>query len=248
MALFAAGLLVVTLFALAACSSSGSKAPSIGITSPMNGSTISAGNVIVSVKVSNFNIVNKLGQTNVSGEGHIHYFFDVDAPTTQGQPAVTAAGTYAATAATSYTWSNVTPGTHSFSVELVNNDHTPLNPPYVAKIIVTVSPISTPSPTPTASSTPTPTLTPTATTTATANKVSIQGFAFSPSSISVPVGTTVTWTNKDSVTHTVTSDTGAFASGNLAPGKTFSFTFNQAGTFAYHCNIHTYMHGTVVVD
>jgi len=136
LALFSVALLIVTLVALAGCY--GSKAPSIEITSPANGATIPAGNVTISVKVSNFNIVNKLGQTNVSGEGHIHYFFDVDAPTTQGQPAVTAPGTYAATTATSYTWPNVTPGTHTFSVELINNDHTPLNPPYVAKITVTV--------------------------------------------------------------------------------------------------------------
>ena len=80
------------------------------------------------------------------------------------------------------------------------------------------------------------------------NSVSIKGFAFSPASLTVSTGTTVTWTNNDSVTHTVTSDTGAFSSGNLDPGQTFSFTFSQAGTFAYHCSIHTSMHGTVTVN
>jgi plastocyanin len=108
------------------------------------------------------------------------------------------------------------------------------------------TPSTTPTPTLTGTATPTPT--PTGTPTGIVNKVSIQGFAFNPSSITVSVGTTVTWTNNDSVTHTVTSDTGAFSSGNLNPGQTFSHTFNQAGTFAYHCSIHTSMHGTVVVQ
>lgn len=79
------------------------------------------------------------------------------------------------------------------------------------------------------------------------NTVSISGYSFSPASLNVSTGTTVTWTNNDSVTHTVTSDTGAFSSGDLNPGQTFSYTFNQAGSFAYHCSIHTYMHGTVTV-
>jgi plastocyanin len=79
------------------------------------------------------------------------------------------------------------------------------------------------------------------------NTVSISGYAFNPASLNVSTGTTVTWTNNDSVTHTVTSDTGAFSSGDLSPGQTFSYTFSQAGTFAYHCSIHASMHGTVTV-
>jgi plastocyanin len=77
--------------------------------------------------------------------------------------------------------------------------------------------------------------------------ITIQGFAFSPATITVPVGTKVTWTNQDPATHTVTSDTGAFDSKNLTTGGTFSFTFNQAGSFAYHCAIHTRMVATIVV-
>lgn len=77
--------------------------------------------------------------------------------------------------------------------------------------------------------------------------ITIQGFAFSPATITVPVGTKVTWTNKDPATHTVTSDTGLFDSKNLTTGGTFSFTFTQAGSFAYHCNIHPRMTATIVV-
>ncbi len=114
-------------------------APTVKILLPQNRSTLAPGNVTISVQVANFNLADKLGQANASGEGHIHYFMDVVAPTEPGKPAVTAAGTYAATSATSYTWMNVAPGTHTFSVELVHNDHTPLSPPVVVKVVVVVS-------------------------------------------------------------------------------------------------------------
>ena len=79
--------------------------------------------------------------------------------------------------------------------------------------------------------------------------VTIQNFAFSPETLTVAPGTTVIWTNKDSVDHTVTSDTGAWPdSGSLATNKTFSHTFTKAGTYPYHCSIHPSMKATVVVS
>jgi plastocyanin len=78
--------------------------------------------------------------------------------------------------------------------------------------------------------------------------VRIADFAFTPDSRSAKVGDSVKWTNEDGATHTVTADDGAFDSGNLAAGKAFSFTFDKAGTFAYHCNIHQRMTGTVTVS
>jgi plastocyanin len=80
------------------------------------------------------------------------------------------------------------------------------------------------------------------------NLVSIVDFNFQPSSITVSVGTTVTWHNMGSVTHTVTSTSGLFNSGNISPGGTFPFTFENAGTYTYHCSIHTSMTGTVIVQ
>lgn len=77
--------------------------------------------------------------------------------------------------------------------------------------------------------------------------ISIQNFAFQPATLSVPVGTTVTWTNNDTVAHTSTSDSGVWNSGTLAPGQSYSYTFTQAGSFPYHCMIHPFMHGTIVV-
>lgn len=79
------------------------------------------------------------------------------------------------------------------------------------------------------------------------NSVEIKNMAFSPANISVDTGHTVTFTNNDSVTHTVTADDGSFDSSSIAPGKTFSKTFATAGTFTYHCSIHPSMTGTIEV-
>lgn len=77
--------------------------------------------------------------------------------------------------------------------------------------------------------------------------VTIKGFAFAPAALSVKVGTTVTWTNRDNAPHTVTFDVGNDSSGDLANGATYSETFTTAGTFAYHCAIHPNMKATVTV-
>lgn len=78
--------------------------------------------------------------------------------------------------------------------------------------------------------------------------VSIKDFSFSPSTISVKKGTKITWTNNDSVSHTVTPDSGnRFNSGNLLPGKSFSFIVTDLGSIRYHCAIHPGMKGAIVV-
>jgi plastocyanin len=80
-----------------------------------------------------------------------------------------------------------------------------------------------------------------------AGQVTIHNYAFGPSELTVPVGTTVTWTNKDDEAHTVTSETKAFKSSALDTDDTFSFTFNEPGTYKYFCSLHAHMRGTVVV-
>jgi plastocyanin len=84
--------------------------------------------------------------------------------------------------------------------------------------------------------------------------VSIQGSAFSPSGVRVRQGDTVKWTNNDFQTHTATSDgydgtsgPQLWNSGVLGHAATYSFTFVAAGKFAYHCTIHSFMHGSVAV-
>ena len=81
----------------------------------------------------------------------------------------------------------------------------------------------------------------------TSNTVSIANMTFDPSSTSVNKGTTVTWTNNDNMSHTVTADDNSFTSGNLNKGDTYSHTFSAVGTFAYHCKIHPGMTGQVAV-
>lgn len=80
--------------------------------------------------------------------------------------------------------------------------------------------------------------------------VSIVDFAFNPKTITVPVGTTVRWTNNGSAPHTVTSTSSpkAFDSGTLNPGESFEFTFKTAGQFPYRCAIHPSMTGMVIVE
>lgn len=71
--------------------------------------------------------------------------------------------------------------------------------------------------------------------------------AFIPDDLTIAVGSTVTWTNTDTVPHTSTSDAAGWNSGTVAAGGQFSFVFPTAGTFPYHCTIHPGMVGTVVV-
>ena len=81
------------------------------------------------------------------------------------------------------------------------------------------------------------------------NAVNIQGFAFSPAEITIKKGSTVTWTQKDSVPHTVTTISGpeGFDSGPLSSGQSFSYAFKTAGTYEYYCSIHPNMKGKVIV-
>lgn len=75
--------------------------------------------------------------------------------------------------------------------------------------------------------------------------VDISGFAFNPGTLTVQAGTTVTWTNNDPAKHTITSAT---FNGDVNSGATFSFKFDTAGTYNYHCSIHPSMTGQVIVQ
>lgn len=77
--------------------------------------------------------------------------------------------------------------------------------------------------------------------------VTIQNYAFTPETITVKKGTTVTWTNSDTVEHSVTADDGSFDTGLIATGKTGTHTFDKTGTFRYHCTPHPSMKAKVVV-
>jgi plastocyanin len=106
--------------------------------------------------------------------------------------------------------------------------------------------IPVPNPTPTA--TPTATPSPTATPAPMAAQVSIINLSFQPATITISAGGSVTWTNNDSTTHTSVSDSCVWDSGFLQPGQSFTQQFPTAGSFPYHCIIHPFMHGTVIVQ
>ena len=78
--------------------------------------------------------------------------------------------------------------------------------------------------------------------------VKIDNFFFGPQTITVPVGTTVTWTNSDDIPHTAVSTDGVFKSKVMDTDEKFSYTFSKAGTYPYYCSIHPKMTGKVVVQ
>ena len=78
-------------------------------------------------------------------------------------------------------------------------------------------------------------------------KVSIDNFTFEPKDLTVKVGTTVTWTNRDDIPHTVVS-AGKFRSKTMDTDGTFSFTFEAAGEYKYFCSLHPHMTGSVKVE
>ncbi len=82
------------------------------------------------------------------------------------------------------------------------------------------------------------------------NQVIMQNLVFSPGQRTVSVGTTITWTNNDSVVHSVITSSGpeSFDSGDIARGGTYMRTFTVAGTYNYYCKYHAYMTGTITVQ
>lgn len=115
--------------------------PAIEISDPEDGSAVEAGDVTVTVDVTDFEVVEALGEDPVEGEGHIHFFLDIDEaaiPTAADEPAVTEEGTYMPTAGTSHTWEDVEEGEHTFCAMLVDNDHTGLEDPVTDCVTVDV--------------------------------------------------------------------------------------------------------------
>lgn len=80
----------------------------------------------------------------------------------------------------------------------------------------------------------------------TGQAVTIKNFAFSPATLTVKAGSTVTWTNQDTIAHDVKGDT--FQSATLNTGDAFQFTFDKAGTYEYICGLHPTMKGTIIVE
>jgi hypothetical protein len=112
--------------------------PQVLLLSPADGSVFPPGFVTVRAYVENFNLVDKVGQANVPGEGHLIYYLDVLPPVTMGESAIPASGTYVISTTLSYTWENLTPGDHILAVQAVNNDNTPLRYPSAVRVYITI--------------------------------------------------------------------------------------------------------------
>ena len=91
--------------------------PGLTIIAPADGAVLPAGDITVSVAVSNFTLVPSYGQDYVSGEGHLHYYMDLPVPVSDQRAAVTPPGRFVPTTDTSHTFVNVPAGSHNFSVE-----------------------------------------------------------------------------------------------------------------------------------
>lgn len=79
-----------------------------------------------------------------------------------------------------------------------------------------------------------------------AKSVGIRNFSYHPGKLTVSKGAQVVFSNSDGIAHTAT-DRGVFDTGHIKPGKSVAVRFTQKGTFAYHCTIHPFMHGKIVV-
>ncbi len=146
--LFALGLVSVTALAFGSAvlaqqpttPAAGAGTPSLTILSPRSGTLINTNTIGIEIQAANFTLINKLGKANVPGQGHAHYYLDVQPPTTPGQPAIPPAGSiWAPTASPMFFFDNVSAGTHTVYVQLVNNDHTPLSPNVQAQVSVNVT-------------------------------------------------------------------------------------------------------------
>ncbi len=226
--------------------------PSVSIISPQNGAALTGSSIPVSVSVSNFNVVDKQGQASAAGEGHIHFYMDVSPiPSDPTKPAIPAdaKAIWAHVSGTSYTFTNVTPGSHTITVQLANNDHTPVIPLATSTVTVTVAggAPSTPDTTAAAGATTQVTLT-------------AQNIAFDKSTITVPHGSQVvmTFKNMDSgVVHNFALYTDSSARNRIFAGdfvtgvKTVTYTFtapSAPGTYYFRCDVHpTVMYGSFVV-
>ena len=113
--------------------------PQVALESPADGSTVPAGNVVLTAEVTGFRLVDMIGTPPKPGEGHLVFYVGVDyVPTEPGRLAYTTPGTFAVSTEPTYTWPNLSPGKYGIAVQLVNNDDSALQPPVTAMATITV--------------------------------------------------------------------------------------------------------------
>jgi plastocyanin len=213
----------------------------VTITSPLANASVAVGNVTVEVNVTNFTLVEPTGQPNAPGEGHLHYYLDAPVPTNESEPAIPETGGYIVSTNLSHTWENVTAGEHNLSVQLVNNDHTPLIPLIFETVNVTVGENATGN--------------------ETMVNITAQDVEFDMDTITVPAGANVTmvFDNRDEgVPHNVAVYTDSSAAEEIFVGEiidgpaeiTYTFTApEEPGTYFFRCDVHPQqMTGDFIVE
>ncbi|MFY0544344.1 stalk domain-containing protein [Brevibacillus sp. H7] len=197
--------------------------PGFAVISLSQGAVLHGDKVTVGVAVFNHDLADfTTHKEKKDGQGHVHLWLDTD-PTDpkvaykliKGEPVV---------------FDNVKPGSHTLTVQLVGNDHKPVQPE-VKQVIAFTTMDSHDAAVPAVTS----------------YHVDIHNFAFAPGELTVEAGSKIIFTNKDDVVHTVTAVDGSFHSGALEKGKTYEMTFAKPGVYKIYCKPHTFMTGTITV-
>jgi plastocyanin len=207
-------------------------APSVSIQSPKAGATVIGDKVTVELDVMNHQLVDfrKHSQPK-EGQGHVHVWLDTDASDPKAA--------YKLVEGNTVTFDQVAPGQHTLTVQLVGNDHKPVNPQ--AKQVIHFNTSAQPS------------------TSSPVQKqeeknvgvktysIDIADFSFQPEVLEVEAGSRITFTNKDEVEHTATAKDGSFDSGLLAKGKSYTITLSKPGEYEIYCKPHSMMKTKIVV-
>ena len=232
-----APLAIVAALGIAACgddddddSGSMDSGSSVSFVSPTDGE-MTGDSVTAEVELDGFEIdaVN-VGKANEQDKGHIHFSLDggkFDHPKYSGANGELAVklgvdGMYSPSTEPSITYSGIPAGEHTLEVDLVNNDHSETGTSATTTFTVGSGGGS-----------------------ASLDAIAVRDFEFSPTSVDVKTGDTVTWENEGDQTHTVKGD--GFFSRAMNSGDTYEFTFDKKGSYDYVCTLHPQMTGTVVV-
>jgi plastocyanin/uncharacterized protein YegJ (DUF2314 family) len=209
-------------------------APTLSVVGPKESEVIVGNKVTVATKVTDFKLFDfRTNSTLGVGEGHIHIWLDTDV----NNPKLA----YKQVSNQPVTFDNINPGDHTLTIQLVGANHKPIKPA-VQQVVHFKTKASTEEGT-NSGSTKTNT-----TTLKTQNlNVSIKDFAYSIDSFTIPVGSTVTFTNNDEVEHTVTAKDGSFDTGLFGKGKSKTIAFNKAGEYSIYCKPHSFMTAKVIV-
>ncbi|MBP1931940.1 stalk domain-containing protein [Ammoniphilus resinae] len=206
--------------------------PSLIVNGPKEGEVIYGDKVTVSSELTGFKLSDFRKKGNVTAEeGHLHLWLDTDVT----NPKLA----YKQITGDPVTFENVEPGDHTLTVQLVGANHKPIIP--VVKKVVHFKTAAKPPQKSTGKTTAKQTNSEKTYT------VNIESFAFKPGSLTVEVGSTVTFKNLDDVDHTVTAKDGSFDSGNIGKGKTYSMIFKNEGEYNIYCKPHNFMVGTIIV-